>query len=278
MQYNLNEVLASARKTLSQAGVPGTRDAEFLLEKVLGRKYVTNIDNSLNEEQYLVFQDLIRRRANREPMDSIYGYTEFLGLKILFSPHTLSPRQETEIMTDEIIADNRNRPNLRVLDMCSGSGCIGLALSKHLNADVTLVDISEDAIKMSEKNASINDTRVNFVNSDMFESVQGKFDIIVSNPPYLTTADLSNLEIEVSKYDPELALDGGEDGLDFYRKLSAQMSEYLVDGGLVYLEFGIYQAEDIVKLLEPYFEDIIVKKDYSGIDRYLKARKRVYVK
>jgi len=277
MQYNITEVLSSARKTLLDSGVVG-RDAEFLLEKVLGRKINSFADFYLSDEQFAEFMALVARRSNRESMDSIYGYTEFLGNKILFNKNTLSPRQETEIMTDAIIMENKQRKGLQVLDMCSGSGCIGLALSKYLDADVTLADISIDALESSQQNARLNNINVKFVESDLFENIDGEFDIIVSNPPYIPTNDLDNLETEVVKYDPMLALDGGIDGLDFYRRLSVEMSNHLRDGGLVYLEFGIYQADDIVKMLKPYFDSIEVKKDYSGIDRYIKARKRVYVK
>jgi release factor glutamine methyltransferase len=274
MNYNLMEILHSARRELKEGGVPGEMDADFIMNKVIGCRPELHPSGVLSDSEYAEFKSLIARRINREPMDSILGFTEFLGLNIPFSHHTLSPRQETEIMVDNIIRENKNFHNLQVLDLCSGSGCIGLSIAKYLDADVTLSDISSEALAQSQKNAKLNNIDVKFVSSDMFDNITGKFDIIVSNPPYIERRDLDSLEPEVRDYDPILALDGGEDGLIFYRRFALESTKYLKNGGLIYIEFGVRQAEQIKTMLEKNFENIEIIKDYSGIDRYIKARKK----
>jgi release factor glutamine methyltransferase len=278
MGYIISEVLSKAKVRLKDHGFAESRDAEFLLEEVLGRKVLCFDNSEITNEQNEKFEAFLSRRLIHEPMDSIIGYTEFMGLKIPFSKYALTPRQETEIMVDRIVSDNAGRKNLKIMDLCSGSGCIGISLAKHLGADVTLVDISTEALKVSEQNARLNHIKVKTICSDLFENVEGVFDIIVSNPPYIPTKDLRDLELEVKDYDPILALDGGEDGLDFYRKIVEKLKYYLNDYGLIYMEFGVFQSEEIVKLLTPDFDNIEVVKDYSGIDRYIKARKKIYVK
>lgn len=273
MKYNVKEVITSAKNKLKKAGVVNEQDAVFLLEKVLNRK-VGILENYIDENELRHFEELIERRLQHESMDSILGFTEFLDLIIPFNRETLTPRQETEIMVDSIIKENIGRQNLKILDLCSGSGCIGLALSKHLKAKVCLADVSKDALEISKTNAQLNNVNVNFVQSNMFENIKEKFDIIVSNPPYIPTKDLKSLETEVREYDPVIALDGGEDGLDFYRIIASEVAGFLKDKGLIYLEFGICEANDIKKLLEKDFENIEIIKDYSGIDRYIKARKK----
>ena len=171
-----------------------------------------------------------------------------------------------------IVKDIKNK-KLDVLDLCSGSGCIGLAIAKNTECNVTLSDISKKAIKASMKNAMINDIKVNFLVSDMFESVPSKYDVIVCNPPYITRSDLEKLEIEVKDFDPRLALDGGVDGLDFYREIGKNASEFLKDDGRIYLEIGIDQSKSVVECLQENFVDIKVIKDYSGIDRFIIAKK-----
>ena len=177
-------------------------------------------------------------------------------------------------MVDNIIKENKDRIGLKVLDLCSGSGCIGMAIAKYLGAEVTCVDLSKDAIVVAKATAEKNNIKVTFVESDLFENVQGSYDIIVTNPPYIPTRDCEELEMEVKEYDPLLALDGGEDGLDLVRRISEDSINYLNDKGLIYMEYGIGQTDAIVKLFEKNFDSIEIVKDYSGMDRYIKARKR----
>lgn len=275
MEQNLKEVLDTAKATLKSSGVPDNRDAEFILEYVLDAKLTALQGRRLTHEELAKFTALIQRRVSREPLDSILGGTEFLGLEIPFNKLTLTPRQETEIMTDSIIRENRHRKGLKVLDLCSGSGCIGLAIAKALpDSIVTLVDISEDTLNIARENARRNNVNVKFLKSDLFENIEGRFDIIISNPPYIPTGDISSLEKEVLDYDPVLALDGGKDGLDLYRQMAQDVDTYLNKNGLVYMEFGMGQSADIIDIFKDSLDNIEIIKDYSGIDRYLKARKK----
>ena len=274
MNYSANEVIKEAKTLLDSKGVTHYNDTIFLLEKVLGRKVPFLKDIMLTDNEYKEFCALVARRAEHEPMDSLLGSTEFMGIDIPFSTATLSPRQETEIMVDNIIKENKDRTELRVLDLCSGSGCIGLSIAKYLGADITCVDLSKEALAVAKDTADKNNIKVNFVESDLFENVQGSYDIIVTNPPYIPTSDCEELEREVQEYDPLLALDGGEDGLDLVRRICEDSINYLNEQGLIYMEYGIGQTEAIVKLFEKNFDSIEIVKDYSGIDRYIKARKR----
>ena len=184
MNYNATAVIKTAREILDSKGITHYNDTVFLLEKVLGKKCSVLSNIELSETEYNEYMSLISRRAERESMDSLMGYTEFMGLVVPFSQDTLSPRQETEIMVDNIIRENRGRNDLTVLDLCSGSGCIGLSIAKHLPAKVTLVDISYKAISMAKKTAELNNIAVEIIESDLFDNVTGKYDIIITNPPY----------------------------------------------------------------------------------------------
>ncbi len=274
MDYRADEAIRDAKALLDREGVTHYNDTIFLLEKVLGERISLLEGVMLNREQYDSFWSLVRRRAEHEPMDSLLGYTEFMGIVVPFSTATLSPRQETEIMVDNIIKENRNRKDLKVLDLCSGSGCIGLSIAKHLGADVTCVDLSSEALDIARETADKNGIRVTFVKSDLFENVTGTYDIIVTNPPYIPTSDCYTLEKEVRDFDPILALDGGEDGLDLISRICDDSVNYLNRDGLIYMEYGIGQTQEIVRMFEKNFSNIEVVKDYSGIDRYIKARKR----
>lgn len=274
MNYKASTVVKTAKELLDRRGITHYNDTIFLLEKVLNKACPVLDNIELNEQQYSDYMLLISRRAEHEPMDSLMGYTEFLGLIIPFSTDTLSPRQETEIMVDSIIRENKNRSNLKVLDLCSGSGCIGLAIAKHLSAKVTLVDVLSEALTIAEQNAKLNNVEVEIIKSNLFENIKEKFDIIITNPPYIPSADCLKLEKEVKDYDPLLALDGGFDGLDIIRKIIKIAPDYLKKDGLIYMEYGIGQSEDIRVLFEPYYDNIEIVKDYSGIDRYIKGRKR----
>ncbi|MBR4420809.1 MAG: peptide chain release factor N(5)-glutamine methyltransferase, partial [Clostridia bacterium] len=164
--------------------------------------------------------------------------------------------------------------NEKVLDLCTGSGAIAVTIAKKSGAEVYASDISQGAIEVATQNAELNDAKVTFIHSDLFNDIEGKFDIIISNPPYIPTADIEELESTVKDYEPRLALDGGLDGLDCYRKIASQAVNHLNDNGLLFMEFGVGQAEDITKLLQENFVNIEIKKDLSGIERMVKAQKR----
>ena len=210
------------------------------------------------------------RRSKHEPLDSIIGFTEFYGLQVPFNKDTLTPRQETEILVDNVVKDIGNQ-NVKVLDLCSGSGCIGLAIAKSTKAFVYLSDISGVALDISMRNAKLNNVEVNYIKSDLFESITDKFDVIVSNPPYIKTSDLESLEDEVRLFDPMLALDGKDSGYYFYEKIIKDLKNHLNKNGKIYFEVGIDQAEYVSNLLKHDFKDISVIKDYSGVERIVTA-------
>ena len=248
-------------------------DAEFILAHILdcSRGELLTMDSISDEDYHLAIEDTYRR-AKHEPLDSIIGYTDFYSLVIPFSKDVLTPRCETELLVDHVVRDIKaNYDAPQVLDLCSGSGCIGLAIAKSTSALVLLSDISGVALDISMKNAKINNVDVQYVKSDLFSNIHGKYDIVVSNPPYIRTQDLELLETEVSEFDPVLALDGKDDGYYFYRAIVQDLPKYLNPHGKVYFEVGYDQADEVARLLSENFENISVIKDYSGIDRIVTA-------
>lgn len=228
--------------------------------------------NELTNEEYNEFVNCIKRKANGEPLERIIGVTEFYDCVFEYSDNVLTPRQETEILVDMIAKENFN--GLKLLDMCSGSGCIGISLAKAKKFDVTLCDISDFAIENSTKNAKLNKVDVKIVKSNLFENVDDKFDIIVSNPPYIKSEVIKNLEKEVLNHDPILALDGGADGMVFYREIIKASPKYLNPNGKIYLEIDNGLEEEIESLLSENFKNIKIKKDYSNNFRFAIAEKK----
>ena len=284
--YFKNTILASACDLLKEHGIPDYEiSAEQLLMHALGgvsRSTMLMTDN-ITVEQYNIYMALIDRRKDREPLDRIIGNSEFLGLIIPYNDNVLTPRCETEILADMIVRDISQDDNniVSVLDLCCGSGCIGLAIAHNSNSKVSLADISNDALEIAKSNYDYNVQQgknfhysPTFILSDMFADIDGKYDIIVSNPPYIPTKDCLVLEPEVREYDPILALDGGHDGLEFYRIIAKDCSSRLNTNGKVYLEIGIGQGSDVVSLFNEYNFDVKVIPDYSGIDRFIIAKKR----
>lgn len=290
------DALKKASNYLKECQIPDWQiSSEYILATALRLEH-SKLNNlrELTEKQFKKYMKLILLRGNHIPLDKIIGYTEFFTLKIPYNKNVLTPRVETELLADRLVSDikdiykkNNYKSPLTLLDLCTGSGCLGLSVAHTTNVIATLSDISKKAIKIAKQNNKINNNlrkeenksaiNVNFVVSDLFECITEKFDIIVCNPPYVKTADLQKLEIEVRDFDPILALDGGKDGLDFYRKIIAQAPQYLsTENGLgkIYFEIGVNQSKPIVKLLEKKFDDIEVIKDYSGIDRFIIAKKR----
>ena len=224
----------------------------------------------INEKELETINSFVARRLDGEPIQKLKGYTEFLNLKILFNENTLTPRMETEILADMVIKYiNSKKDKLRVLDLCSGSGCIGLGIIKNTDAEVVLSDISEFAINHIKENAKLNYIDVNVVKSDMFKNISGNFDIIISNPPYLKTEELASLEKEVDLYDPKLALDGGIDGLKFYKEIANNLDKFLKPNGDLFLEIHYALGEATKEIFKSYFERVEIKKDYGNLDRFI---------
>ena len=236
--------------------------------------YFANQNMELNPVVAKEIEEAVEKRINHIPLQHIVGETEFMGLTFKVNDKVLVPRFDTEILVDEVVKYVGDE-FFKILDMCTGSGCIAITVSDMCdNAKVVAADISKDALDVAKENNEINSTDVEFVESDLFENVEGLFDVIVSNPPYIKTEEIENLMDEVKLHDPRLALDAGEDGLEFYRRIIKDSKDYLKQDGMIFFEIGFDQAEDVSKLLdENSFKDIVVKKDLAMNDRVIFAKK-----
>lgn len=273
----LEEAYRLGSTALDEAGISdaGT-DAWILLEHVTGvsrTRYYVNPRQSLSEDEEKSYLSYIEKRKKRIPVQHLTGVQEFMGLEFLVNEHVLIPRQDTEVLVETVWKDLE--PGMRVLDMCTGSGCILISLMKRMQTvsgedgiHGVGVDLSREALQVAETNASKQNVGAVFVESDLFEQVEGTYDIIVSNPPYIRTSVINELQEEVKLHDPYTALDGKEDGLFFYREIIKKSKEYLKKGGRLYFEIGHDQGEDVKKLMEEAgFTQVTVKKDLAGLDR-----------
>lgn len=267
LTFDTNELYTHVRKKLEEM-VEDKADVDWMICHVTGKKrseleHLTYIRHSKVEE----LLDMARRRQQGEPLWQIIGNADFYGYEIDINKNVLCPRPETEELVCEAV--KHISENSRVLDLCTGSGCIAIAVADKTGAQVVASDISEEALKIAKSNAVKNkvDDKIEFVHSDMFEGITGTFGVIISNPPYIPTADIAGLDREVKDYEPALALDGGEDGLDFYRIIAEKAGEYLAPGGRIFLEVGIGQAQAVADMLKGFDTKII--KDMQGIDRII---------
>jgi len=283
------ETLQSARELLEISGLnDADREAELIVSHCLGidRLHLFKEDPHIPENILLQIYEYLRRRAAREPLQYILGYTEFHGLKIKVGPGVLIPRPETELLVEEAIEIIRsNLSKLKILDLCTGSGCIALALAREFpDAEVYGTDTSEVAIRYAEENARINDiNNIEFLRGSLFEPFEKlsapaqssfKAGLIISNPPYIKRDEIGNLQPEITDWEPGEALNGGEDGLDYYKMLIPEAKNYLKENGYLVLEIGIGQSDEVKWMAEEAgFQDIIVIRDYSGIERILIAKK-----
>jgi release factor glutamine methyltransferase len=258
-------------------------ESELLFTHILDCDRVSlylNKDTLLTSCQSELISASFKRRIKGEPLQYVLGKAEFMGLEFKVNPDVLIPRPETELLVDSAIrlARSLGPRALNILDMGTGSGCIAIALAKNLkDAKITAVDISGKALDAAAKNAQLNNTEVNFMQSDLFSSngLRTKsFDLIVSNPPYIISKEISHLQPEL-QYEPFIALDGGIDGLEFYRRIIEKAPLYLRDGGILLMEMGFNQGKDIEDLFggTEYFDIIEVIKDYNNIDRVIAAKK-----
>ena len=249
-------------------------DAWYLLSFVTGltrAEFFVKGEELLTEEQEAEYEALLARRTSHEPLQYIIGTQEFMGLSFVVRDGVLIPRQETELLVEEVLPFAKEKS---VLDMCTGSGCIILSLAKMaLPKQAVGVYISERALDVAKENGKRLEVPITWVQSNLFETVEGTFDVIVSNPPYISSSVIPELMPEVREYEPLLALDGKEDGLFFYREIIKQAKEHLVLGGRIFFEIGHDQGEAVSKLLlEEGYSDIKVKQDYAGLDRIVSAR------
>lgn len=218
--------------------------------------------------------EMAERRKRGEPLAYIIGSAEFMGMKFKVTPSTLIPRQDTETLVEKT-ADYIGSASARVLDIGTGSGCVGISIASLCkNTDVTLLDISPGALKTAEENAELNGVKVNTLLCDIMTDIpKDKFDVIVSNPPYIKSDVIKTLQTEVKDYEPITALDGGYDGLMFYRRICLVSRELLNEGGLLAFETGYDEADEVSRLMTG-FADVTVCKDLSGNDRVVYGRKK----
>lgn len=258
-------------KQLKEAGIEeAALDARLLLEEVCGtdrNDLLVHGDNPVTEEQYNSYVNYIERRSRHIPLQHILGYQEFMGLRFQVTGDVLIPRQDTETLVEEVMRSLHD--GMHILDMCTGSGCILLSLLRYSNDCVGVgCDISEKALLVAKENAGRLNLKAEFIQSDLFENVTGKYEIIVSNPPYIPSGVIPSLMEEVRLHDPMLALDGREDGLYFYRRIIREAGEYLHPGGMLFFEIGCNQAADVSGYMkEAGYKEVAVCKDLAGLDR-----------
>ncbi len=266
-------VYNEVRNKLASAGVNDKSDADWLIATVLGKNRAEiKLVSSVSEKQYQDIMKATTRRMKGESLDNIFGFTEFYGLRFEVNKKVLTPRMETEILVEQVLKSAKNFKKPKILDVGTGSGAIAVSIAKNCDAEVTALDVSKPALSVAEVNAQKNGVKIEFLHSDLFNGLKKKqkFDIIVSNPPYIASGDIKNLDKNVRECDPLLALDGGEDGLDFYRAIIQKATKHLTAGGLIFFEIGKGQAKDVRKFLrEGGFDEIKTIKDYNKIERVI---------
>ena len=238
--------------------------------------YFINGDNELSEKDFSLFKEYIEKRASHKPLQHILGKAYFYGYEFVVNENVLIPRQDTEILVSEVIKVAKD--GYDILDMCTGSGCIGITLAKKFpDSNVTGVDISDKALAVAWKNkCNLDADNIDFIQSDLFAALGAdrRYDIIVSNPPYIPTKVIEGLQDEVRLHDPMLALDGTEDGLMFYRRITDKSGDYLKMNGYLCYEIGAEQTADVSDIMKQAgFKDIVVVKDLAGLDRVVMGKK-----
>lgn len=270
MQYA--KLYQIGKEQLQKASITDAElDARLLLEFICHtdrNALYAHGDQEIEDEKMQDFLQLIEKRAVHIPLQHLTGEQNFMGLDFLVNEHVLIPRQDTEILVEEIMRDLHD--GIRILDMCTGSGCILLSLLHYSNdCSGVGVDVSEDALAVARQNADrLAEKQAVFIQSDLFEKVEGSFDLIVSNPPYIRSQEIAGLMPEVREHEPHLALDGKDDGLHFYREIIKGAMPHLKRGGQLFFEIGYDQGEAVQALLAANgYTEIAVVKDYARLDR-----------
>lgn len=268
---NYRKLYETGKDKLEKAGIQeAALDARLLLEEVCRTDRNTLLvhgDRAVTEEEETQFRIFIERRSTHEPLQQITGWQEFMGLRFSVTEDVLVPRQDTETLVEEVMRYLRD--GMEILDVCTGSGCILLSLLRYSNGCRGVgCDISEKALAVAGQNAKELGISAQFIQSDLFESIEGRFEYIVSNPPYIRKDMIPTLMEEVRDHEPLIALDGGEDGLDFYRKITREATEHLYSGGMLFFEIGYDQGEAVKLLMEEEgYEEVTVSQDLAGLDR-----------
>lgn len=278
---NIEEILKKEINNLKQNNIENsTLKAKILLANILNVKkeyLLIHSEEEVKQEDKIKYENCIKELIKGKPLQYITNKQEFMGLNFYVDENVLIPQPDTEILVEKAIEIAETTQKNKILDMCTGSGCIAISLAKKINnAQITAVDISNSALNVANKNAINNnvENKIKFVNSDMFNNIEEKFDIIVSNPPYIETETINKLEIEVQN-EPHLALDGGIDGLKFYKIIANNAFEYLNENGYLLLEIGYNQQNSVTQLLQDIgkYTNIETIKDLGGNYRVVIARK-----
>ncbi|NBJ93130.1 peptide chain release factor N(5)-glutamine methyltransferase [Parablautia muri] len=256
---------------LKEAGIEeASLDARLLLEDICGttrNDLLAHGDKQVGRKQYERYVSQIEKRKQHIPLQHILGYQEFMGLKFKATPKALIPRQDTETLVEEAMRCLND--GMRILDLCTGSGCILLSLLNYSNSCQGVgSDLSEEALETARENAKNLSLSAEFIQSDLFEKIEGKYEMIVSNPPYIPSGEIPKLMEEVRDHDPIMALDGGEDGLYFYREIVKTADRYLYPGGRLFFEIGCEQGPAVRELMEKAgYRGVTICQDLSGLDR-----------
>lgn len=280
--HTVLELLNLTTNFFEQKGIDSARlNAELLLAETLKCKRLDiylAFDKPVKDEEVNHFREFVKRRGNREPLQYILGYVEFYGLTFLVNKDVLIPRQETEILIETIVNQTDNEARLNIMDVGTGSGIIAVCLAKHLpNAKIVAVDKSPEALLIAAQNAEKNNVaeRITFIKNDVLNSllnIDEKFDLIVSNPPYVSQKEFSSLQKEIVAHEPDFAVTDFSDGLTFYRKIIESSKAHLNENGKIFFEVGAGQAEQVKSIFEEnIFSSIQIWKDYGGIERVVKG-------
>lgn len=273
----IKELIEYGKNTLNKNEVQDSSIiSRILAEYILNfnrQEIIANLDKEVKEEQRVRYYLALIEIIQGMPIQYITNKQEFMKLDFYVDKNVLIPQPDTEILVEKAIEEAKKIENVEILDMCTGSGCIGISIAKNIeNAKVTLVDISKYSIEIAKKNALRNkvESQLTFIQSNMFEKVEKKFDIIVSNPPYIKTDVIPKLDKQVQN-EPHIALDGGKDGLKFYKIIIEEAKKYLKENGKLILEIGYDQKEEVENLIKQsgQYKKIEVIKDLSQNDRVI---------
>lgn len=275
------EAVDMGEELLRQNGIDDAKmDAWLLLAmacKIDRNFYYLHMNEDLIQEQQEDYETVLKKRTEHIPLQYITGEQEFMGLKFSVNSNVLIPRQDTEVLVEQAL--KVIKPEMEVLDLCTGSGCIIVSIAKNVpTAKCVATDISKQALNVAKENAKQNQVSVRFETSDLLDHVQGEFDVIVSNPPYIPTGEISGLMPEVRDFEPFDALDGKEDGLYFYRRIIKDAKAHLKPNGYLMFEIGYDQGEAVSELMRGAgYQEITVKKDLAGLDRVVIGKEMSYV-
>lgn len=270
------EAVEFGTKCLTDAGVPDAAlDAWYLLQmvcKIERSYYYVHGEEDITQDAQKEYEIAVQKRAEHIPLQYIIGEQEFMGLRFKVNSNVLIPRQDTETLVEQVL--KIVKPGMKVLDLCTGSGCVLISVLKNA-PELTGMgsDISKTALLVAKENAKLHEVDAEWVRSDLFDNITETFDVIMANPPYIPTGEILSLMPEVRDFEPENALDGGADGLDFYRKIAGQVKGYLNPGGYVYMEIGYDQGEAVSELMRNAgFTEVEVIKDLARNDRVVKGK------